>query len=312
MNNDAPTPPAALTVAVTGATGFIGRRLCAALREAGHAVVVVSRDAGRAATQVPGAARYVAWPGGDAPLGEGALAGVDAVVNLAGESVAGRWTAAKKEAIRQSRVAGTRAVVEAIAAAEPRPRVLVSASAIGIYGDRGDEVLTEDAAPGGDFLAQVCLAWEREAREAEALGVRVALPRIGLVMGPGGGALEAMLKPFKFGLGGRLGSGRQWWSWVHVDDAVGLLLHALTEPVSGPLNVTAPAPARQGAFAKALGAVLRRPAVLPAPAFALKALLGEFATELLGSSRVLPAAATAQGYRFRHAELGEALASVVP
>jgi hypothetical protein len=313
---DSAIPPAdaggaSQRVVVTGATGFIGRALCAALAGAGHRPVVVSRDVARAARSVPGAADHHAWPGGGEPFPVAALEGADAVVHLAGETVAGRWTAAKKRAIRASRVDGTRALVAALGACAVRPRVLVSASAIGVYGDRGEEALTEGAAPGGDFLAEVCVAWEQAARAAEALGVRVVNPRIGLVMGGGGGALEAMLTPFKLGVGGRLGSGRQWWSWIHRDDVVGLLMHALTVEISGPMNATAPAPERQRAFATALGRALRRPSFVPAPAFALRALLGEFSTELLSSSRVLPALAERTGYEFQYPGLTAALAAAL-
>ena len=293
-------------VLVTGGTGFVGGRLCSALEARGDSVTVASRSDAR--PRAP--ARTVISP---QPDGTWALSGVDAVVHLAGEPVAGRWTTAKRAAIEQSRVAGTRALVSSISmvARGERPPVLVSASAIGFYGDRGEEILDESATPGDDFLARVCVGWEREALEARALGVRVVLLRIGLVMGRGGGALEAMQPLFKAGVGGPLGSGAQWWPWIHIEDVIGLALFALDRgEVEGPLNATAPTPVRQREHAHALGAALHWPAFLPAPAFALKALLGEFSVELLASRRVIPKRATELGYAFLHPTLAPALASL--
>ncbi len=296
-----------MRVLVTGATGFVGRRVCASLLARGDSFVVVSRDPSRAQGAVPGAREVVA-PGA-------AVTGADAVVNLAGEPVAGRWTAKKKQAIEASRVEGTARLVESIARVpeEQRPKVLVSASAIGLYGDRGEEILDESSREGDDFLARVCIGWEREAQKARALGVRVVLLRIGLVMGREGGALEAMQPLFAAGLGGPLGSGQQWWPWIHVDDLVSLVLFAIDrEDLDGPLDGTAPTPVRQREHARVLGKVLRRPAFLPAPAFALRTMLGEFSVELLASRRVMPKRALELGYAFAHPELEPALASLFP
>lgn len=296
-----------MNVLITGATGFIGSQLVQRLQTAGHRPSVLTRDPERARAKLPGIAAAHPWSPLEGPPPAEALRNVDAVVHLAGEPVNGRWTEAKKRAIRDSRVVGTRNLVAAIGAAETPPSVLVSGSAIGFYGDRGDERLTEESAPGDDFLADTCKAWEAEADRAREHGVRVRKLRTGIVLEPGGGALDQMLLPARLGLSGPLGSGRQWWSWVHMDDEIGLIEHALTVEGSGPLNATAPEPVRQKEFAKTLGRVLGRPAFLPAPAFALKVVLGGFAVELLSSKRVLPEATQASGYRFRHPELEEAL-----
>ncbi len=295
------------TLLITGATGFLGRRLCEIASQAGHTLVALSRDPKGAQQRVPHLTKAFSWDS----LSE-ALQGCEAVINLAGESVAGRWTDAKKRSIRESRIEGTRNLVSALSQISSRPKVLISASAIGYYGDRGDETLTEDSTPGSDFLAQVCQEWESEAAKAEALGVRVVCLRIGLVLGPDGGALRAMLPIFRLGLGGPLGSGQQWWSWVHRDDVVGALLYALErEDLRGPLNVTAPQPVRQKEFSQTLGRLLRRPAFLPAPAFALKIALGEFSRELLSSKRVLPQRLQQAGYSFRFAALEPALRDIL-
>jgi hypothetical protein len=239
---------------------------------------------------------------------------MDAVVHLAGETIAGRWTPEKKRKIYDSRVLGTRNLVEGLTRldAQEKPKVLVSASAVGYYGDRGDERLTEEAPPSEGFLSKVCQDWEREARRAEELGLRVVRLRFGIVLGPGGGALQTMLPLFKLGLGGPLGSGRQWWSWVHLDDVVGLITFALeNEAFSGAVNATAPNPVRQREFARTLGRVLRRPAALPAPAFALRLALGEFAGELLASTQAIPQKAQEMGYRFKYPELEGALRQIL-
>lgn len=297
---------------VTGATGFVGRRLLEQLDD----VVVLSRDGDSARRKLQGkAARLEAfsWDAQREPPPSAALDGVDVVLHLAGESVGeGRWTADKKRRIRDSRVLGTRHLVQGIAAAPHKPRVLVSASAVGIYGDRGEEELTEQSPPGGDFLASVCQEWEQQAQAAQQHGVRVVNPRLGIVLGPGGGALGKMLTPFRLGVGGRLGSGRQWMPWVHLDDVIGILLHALErDDVQGPINAVAPEPVTNRQFTKVLARVLHRPAVFPAPAFALKLGLGQFADVLLGSQRVLPAEALRSGYQFKHTDLEAALRTCV-
>ena len=272
----------------------------------------LSRDSVAAKQRVPLLKEVFPWN----PLQElpplQAFEGCDAVINLAGESIAGRWTAPKKQLIRDSRVLGTKNLVNALAQLSSRPKVLISASAIGYYGDRGEETLTEDAAPGSDFLAQVCRDWENEALKAESLGMRVVRLRIGLVLGRGGGTLQALLPLFRVGLGGPLGSGRQWWSWIHRDDLCRLIVQILAnESISGPVNATAPQPVRQKEFAQVLGRVLRRPAFLPTPAFALKIALGEFADGILASQRVLPRRAQEMGYRFQFEELEGALREIL-
>jgi uncharacterized protein (TIGR01777 family) len=301
-----------MNILITGATGFVGRRLCEMLHQAGHTVRALSRDSVAAKQRVPLLKEVFPWN----PLQElpplQAFEGCDAVINLAGESIAGRWTAPKKQLIRDSRVLGTKNLVNALAQLSSRPKVLISASAIGYYGDRGEETLTEDAAPGSDFLAQVCRDWENEALKAESLGMRVVRLRIGLVLGRGGGTLQALLPLFRVGLGGPLGSGRQWWSWIHRDDLCRLIVQILAnESISGPVNATAPQPVRQKEFAQVLGRVLRRPAFLPTPAFALKIALGEFADGILASQRALPQRAQEMGYRFQFEELEGALREIL-
>ena len=304
-----------MRVAITGATGFIGRRLVDRLLADRPEVVALTRDPTRARATLPRAARAVRWDPRAGTVDATALRDLDAVVHLAGESVAGgRWTAARKAAIRDSRVLGTDALVRALTAApaDARPRTLVAASAIGIYGDRGDVELDERAPPGDDFLAAVCSAWEAAARGAADLGVRVAIVRIGIVLGRDGGVLGRMLPLFRLGLGGRLGSGRQWMSWIHVDDLVALFVSALADDaVTGVLNGVAPRPVTNAEFTRTLAAALARPAILPAPAFALRLALGEMATLLLASQRVVAnAAALARGFRFEYAELTSALADL--
>ncbi len=299
---------------VTGATGLIGRAL---IRQIGSPVAVLSRDDGRAQRLLGGVAAHRWTPeGGPAPVE--ALRGADVVFNLAGEPAAdGRWTAEKKRRIRDSRVVGTRHLVEGLAALDERPRVLVSASAVGYYGDRGDELLDERSSPGQGFLAEVCIDWEREAmaREAmaaERLGIRVVCVRIGLVMSTAGGALAKMLAPFRLGAGGRLGTGRQWMPWIHIDDLVGILVHASrSDALRGPINGVAPAPVTNAEFTLALAHAVRRPALLPMPAFALNVAFGEMSGMLMASQRVMPALALRSGYTFAHPDLGGALASLL-
>jgi len=245
-------------VLVTGATGFIGRRVCEVLVEEGHEVVALSRDPETAKEAVPELTDAYGWRPLEGAPAAGSLAGTEAIVHLAGESVAGRWTRSKRRAIMDTRVVGTRRLVEGVAAARDRPTVLVAASAIGYYGNRGDEIIDEESQPGSDFIADVCRKWESSALRADELGLRVVNLRSGLVLGPGGGALQAMLLPFKMGLGGPLGSGRQWWSWIHRDDVAGVILKALEDAsITGPQNATSPEPTRQRDFAKVLGGVAR-------------------------------------------------------
>ncbi len=294
-----------MRVLITGASGLVGRALGAKLRARGDDVVPAVRRAD---------AEGVRWDverGFEPP---DALSGFDAVVHLAGENVGGgRWTAARKRRILDSRVHGTRSVVAALEAARPRPRVLVSASAIGLYGDdAGDDIKTEDSPRGEGFLADVVDAWEREALAAEALGVRLVRARIGVVLSPDGGALASLLPLFRWGVGGRVGSGRQWMSWIHIDDLVAAMLSLLDdEHARGPINLTAPQPATNTELSHALGAVLHRPSFLPAPAFAVRLALGEMSVIALGGQRVLPAALEARGFEFAHPALDEALADLL-
>jgi uncharacterized protein (TIGR01777 family) len=278
-----------MNITISGASGFIGRHLMKGLAEAGHSPRALSRHA---------------------PPAE-SLREADAVIHLAGEPLAQRWTAEAKRRIRESRVAGTRNLVAALATLPRRPEALICASAIGYYGSRGDEVLTESSAPGSGFLPEVCVAWEREAQAAEAFGMRVVRVRTGLVLDAGGGALVRMLPPFRMGLGGRLGSGRQWMSWIHLEDLTALFQFAVERQVRGPLNAVAPYAVTNSDFTGELARTLRRPAVFPVPEFALRLLFGEMADVLLASQRVAPGAAEAAGFRFRFPQLAPALADLL-
>ncbi len=296
-----------MNVTVTGATGFLGQRLLASLAEVGHSVWTLGRKRPRSA---PSSIQFSEWNAEAEPPPE-SLAHADAVIHLAGEPVAQRWTAEVKQRIRSSRVDGTRHLVNALSKQSRRPEVLVCGSAIGIYGSRGDEVLTEASAPGSDFLAQLCIDWEQAAQGAESLGVRVVLLRTGVVLGHGG-ALEKMLPPFRLGVGGRIGDGRQWMSWIHIEDEVRLILFAIEHrDVRGPMNASAPTPARNVEFTRELASVLHRPAIFPVPAVALKILFGEMSGILLASQRVLPQSAQAAGFEFRHPELRPALNQIL-
>lgn len=299
-----------MRILVTGATGFVGRAAVTHLIGRGATVVALSREPDRARRLVPSLSEVFPWSMGEGVPPE-ALSGVQGVVHLAGESVAGRWTKAKMDAIHTTRSLGTRELVEAMSRMVSKPRVFVCASAVGYYGDRSDDVLTEESEPGDDFLARVCRDWEAEAVAAEELGIRTVRLRTGIVLGPAGGALKTLLLPACLGLGGPLGSGRQWWSWIHIDDLVHLVAHALHTDVSGALNATAPQPVRQREFARTLGRMLKRPAFLPAPALALKALLGGFSIELLGSKRVLPTRTRASGFEFQFPNLKDALTDLL-
>ena len=290
----------------------MGRALCRRLIGVGDEVWAFSRRPAQAKASLEGVSQVFAWDAATEEPRAEAFEGVDAVVHLAGESVAGRWTRAKREAIRASRVHSTQLLVAAMAKLEQPPGTLISASGIGYYGEKGDSIVTEDSPPDSDYLGQLAIAWEAAALRAELSRVRVVCLRTGIIVGQGGGALKAMLLPFKLGVGGPLGSGKQWWSWVSLDDVTGLIDFALRTPdVEGPLNVTAPNPVRQKDFAKALGRALHRPAVLPAPAFALKLALAGFSTELLSSKKVLPQKAQRLGYRFRFTELDDCLEHVI-
>jgi uncharacterized protein (TIGR01777 family) len=290
-----------MRISVTGSSGLIGSSLVPLLTAEGHEVARVSRSS------TVGAWRWDPVAGHVEP---GAVNGMDAVVHLAGESIAGgRWSEARKARIRASRVRGTRVVAEAVARAEPRPKALLCASAIGFYGDRGDEILTEASAPGHGFLSEVSREWEEACAPAREVGVRVVNLRFGIVLSPAGGALAKMLLPFRLGAGGVVGSGKQWWSWVALDDAVGAIRHALvTSGLAGPVNVTSPFPVTNAEFTRTLGRVLARPTLVPLPAFAARLALGEMADALLlASARLVPERLRQTGYVFRCPELEGAL-----
>lgn len=301
-----------MKVLVTGSTGLVGTAVGNELAREGHTVCRLIRPV----STVAGGAKEgfdVAWNPATGQLG-GAGVGADAVVNLAGASIAGgRWTKARKQLLRTSRIDTTRALVGALAKMNARPRVLVSASAIGIYGDRGDERLTEESQPGTDFLAGLAQDWEAEALKAEALGIRVVLTRFGIVLARHGGALAKMLLPFKLGVGGSLGSGKQWMSWITLEDVVGAVRFAIENgSVRGAVNVVAPQPVQNAEFTQALAKALRRPGLFPAPAFVLRLALGEMADALLLSSqRVSTQKLQKLGYQFRFPELPSALGAVL-
>lgn len=296
---------------VTGATGFVGPRLLRLLDKP----VVVSRNPDRAKQSIGHlAGRIVRWDPMEGPPPPEAFEGIDVVYHLAGESVAGaRWTTAQKARIRDSRVVGTRHLVQGIAQAAVKPATLVSASAVGYYGSRGDEELTESAAPADDFLARVCVEWEREAMAAADLGVRVVTARTGIVLGSGsGGALAKMLTPFKLGAGGPLGNGRQWMPWVHVADLARLYVHAADHrEIRGAMNSVAPQPVRNSEFTKALARQLHRPAFMPAPYLGLRIVFGEFAQVLFASQRVIPRVALDTGFTFQYPDITSALREIL-
>jgi uncharacterized protein len=293
-------------ILLSGASGLIGTALLASLEAQGTQIVCLVR--GRVSN-----AAQVSWDP-LAPISPATVSGFDAVIHLAGESIVGRWTGEKRKAIRESRVQGTRNLATALSQSDVKPRVLVCASAVGFYGNRGDELLREDSPNGQGFLPEVCREWEDASRIAAEAGIRTVNIRIGLVLSARGGALEKMLTPFKLGLGGRIGSGRQWWSWIHVDDIVGGIQNAIhTESLSGAVNLVAPNPVRNAEFTKVLASVLGRPAFFPVPEFALRLAFGQMAAEelLLASQRVEPGKLLASGYAFRFRELRAALENLV-
>lgn len=289
-------------IAVSGSHGFIGSALVASLQAAGHQVTPLVR--GR--SPVEGG---IAWSAEAAYVDTAKLEGIDAVVHLAGEPIPGRWTPQKKARILESRYQGTRLIAEAISQLAKPPKVFVCASAIGYYGDRGDEILREESPSGGGFLAQVCREWEAATEPAAKKGIRVVNLRIGIVLGAGGGALAQMLLPFRMGVGGRIGSGTQYMSWIALDDLVGIVHHVLTtESLRGPVNAVAPNPVTNAEFTKTLGKVLSRPTIFPLPAFVVKLAFGQMGEEaLLGSQRVEPGRLKASGYKFRSPELEDTL-----
>ena len=298
-----------MQTAITGATGLIGRVLFRQLSGRGHSITVLARSPTLAQQQFP-EATIVKWEGTHGPPPDGTFEGIETVIHLAGESIASkRWSASRKEAIRDSRVLGTRHLVTAIRECKNPPRTLISGSAVGFYGNRGNEELDEQSPAGRGSLGDLCQEWEEEVKSLPKVGTRAVLLRTGIVLSTEDGALAKMLPPFRFFVGGPLGEGSQWMSWIHLKDEVGLILHAIeNEDVAGPLNATAPEPVTNTQFSKLLGKVLSRPAFLPAPAFALRLLLGEMADALLlEGQKVLPRKALDTGYRFQFASLESAL-----
>lgn len=292
-----------MRILITGGTGLIGRQLAGSLAGDGHEVVVLSRNPSQA-TGMPAGARLERW---DAKTSAGwahLANGADAIVNLAGESLAeGRWTEARKQAIRDSRVNAGKAVVEAIQAASDKPKVLVQASAVGYYGPRGNEEIAEDARPGTDFSAKICVDWEASTQAVEALGVRRLVVRTGIVLSADGGALPRMLLPFKFFAGGKIGSGEQGFPWIHIADEVAAIRFLIDAAgASGPFNLTAPHPPTNAGFAKAIGQAMGKPSAVPAPGFALKAAFGEMSTVLLDGQRAVPKRLLGLGYTFRFSD----------
>jgi uncharacterized protein len=292
-------------ILVTGASGPIGAALLPSLKAAGAQVT-------RLVTGKPSGEGQVQWDP-EKPLAIESVSGYDAVIHLAGESILGRWTDSKKKKIRDSRVQGTRNLSQALARSPQKPRVLIAGSATGYYGDRGDEILLEDSASGSGFLPEVCREWEAASQAAEDAGIRVAHSRTGIVLSPKGGALAEMLTPFRLGVGGRLGSGRQWMSWIHVQDVVGGIHHILKDDsLAGAVNMVGPEPVTNAEFTRVLADVLSRPAILPVPAFALRLIFGQMAQEaLLSSERVEPEKLSASGYSFRFSDLETALESLL-
>jgi uncharacterized protein len=294
-----------MRVGVTGATGFVGRAVVTALRRRGDEVTVLTRDP--AAASMPADVLVTRFDANETEPNPAPFEGLDAVIHLAGETVDGRWTPAKKRAIFDSRVAGTRNLVSSLAACSRRPRALIAASAVGYFGDRGDEPLDEGSPPGSDFLAGVCIGWEREAQAATKLGVRVASVRVSMVLGTGG-AVGKLVPIFRLGVGGPLGSGRQWMPWIHLDDLAELFCFvAQREDISGPVCAVAADYATNHRFLQGLGAALGKPALLPAPGLALKIVIGEFADTLLGGQLIIPTKALDAGFTWKHPKLEPAL-----
>jgi uncharacterized protein len=289
---------------ITGASGFIGSKLVQTLLSGGHSVDYLGR---KRSPSLDSRAAFHSWnPGERPPLNS--VPKVDAIVHLAGEPVGQRWTPEVKQRIYTSRVEGTRKLVLAIGELRHKPAVLVTASAVGYYGNRGDEVLTENSAPGADFLAKLCVDWEHEATRTHEFGVRVVRIRIGIVLGRDGGALKQMMMPFRLGIGGRLGSGRQWMPWIHVDDLLRLFVFAASNSsIEGTLNASSPEPVTNAEFTRSLAQALHRPAILPVPKFVLKIALGELADYMFASLRVMPEATKQSGFEFTYPELGGAL-----
>lgn len=300
-----------MKVIISGSSGLIGSALIDSLRPEGHSICRLVRSSSSAPADA--SSRMIRWEPPSGSIDLAAMEGADALVHLAGASVAGgRWTVSRKELLRRSRVDSTRHLVSALAQLKNKPRVFVSASAVGYYGNRGDEILTEVSPPAGDFLAQLCRDWEKEAAAAERESIRTVILRFGIVLAPQGGALHQMLMPFRLGLGGRLGDGRQWMSWISLRDVVLLIRHAITnDALRGPVNAVAPNSVTNAEFTSTLAGILRRPAFFPVPRFALQLGLGEMTGALLASQRVAPAKLNALEYSFQHSQLREALTAML-
>jgi|Deesub1362A_J573_1020465.scaffolds.fasta_scaffold00173_33 hypothetical protein len=297
-----------MNILITGGTGFIGSALTEELLREGHNVVITTRRRESMWYEDRGILKWSP----PALIPSDIISRIDAIINLAGESIAsGRWTEERKALIRQSRIDTTRAIVQSIRNVNRPPGILISASAVGYYGARGDEELTEDSPPGNDFLADVCKEWEGEAMKAEDEGVRVVITRIGLVLGPGGGLLSRMDRPFRFFIGGHIGTGRQWFSWIHRADLIGIMRFILEhDEIKGPVNATAPHPVTNREFSKALGRALGRPSWFNVPSFAIRLALGEFGEMLLTGQRVIPEKIIKAGYQFQYTDVEEALRSI--
>jgi uncharacterized protein len=294
-----------LKILVSGSSGLIGGTLVSALRAGGHDVKRLVRGQATSPDQI-------SWNPAE-PLSPESVSGFDAVVHLAGESIVGRWTEAKKRRIRESRIPATQHLAAALAKAQPRPRVFVCSSAVGYYGDRGDEILREDSPSGKGFAAELCRQWEAAAQSVASNGIRAVQIRTGVVLSAAGGALPKMLPPFRMGVGGNLGNGRQWMPWIDLRDEVGAIQHLLTaDSVSGPVNMVSPNPVRNSEFTKALASVLHRPAIFPMPAFAARLAFGQMADELLlASQRVEPSKLVVSGYKFQRPDLQPALEAIL-
>lgn len=299
-----------MKIVLTGGTGFIGGRLIDELLSEHHDVVLLTR---RKRSEIAAAVQQEEWDGKTIGTWSREVDGADAFINLSGESLAARrWTHAQKERIISSRLNATRAVIEALRRASRKPSVLISASAVGYYGDVPDGIVTEDHPHGSGFLAETCTLWEAEALKAEEIGIRVARMRMGVILGKDGGALARMVLPFRLFVGGRLGSGRQWFSWIHLDDVVGAVLYVLNTPtLNGPINTTAPEPVTMNQFCLALGNVLARPSWIPVPEFILRLAVGEMSGMVLSGQRVVPQKLLEQGFKFRHSSVLEALESIL-
>jgi uncharacterized protein (TIGR01777 family) len=300
-----------MNILITGATGLVGTALVQAFTVEGHVIYRLVRP-GSTRNETISGVFDIPWSPATASIGDSPN-NIDAVINLAGAPIAdGRWSAERKALLRSSRIDTTRGLVRAMANMSPRPRVFVSASAIGYYGDRSDEVLTENSAPGTDFLATLAKEWEDEAVKAEQFGIRVVAARLGVVLAKTGGALPQMMMPFRFGLGGKLGSGRQWMSWIALEDVVSIVRTALaTDNLKGAVNLVSPQPVRNADFTRALARALHRPAIFAAPAFALRLAMGQMSEMILSSTRVTPQVLLHHGYQFRHTELDEALRAIL-